>query len=49
MLEQGVPEQLSKASRHCLAEGVDIIAPACGISPRTPVANIRAVAGTVCP
>jgi MtaA/CmuA family methyltransferase len=44
LLEQGDPEQLDKASRRCLAEGVNILAPACGISPRTPVANIRAVA-----
>ena len=44
MLEKGAPEQLLKTARHCLAEGVDILAPACGMSPRTPVANIRAVA-----
>jgi MtaA/CmuA family methyltransferase len=47
MLERGEPEQLSNASRRCLEERVDILAPACGISPRTPVANIRAVAATV--
>jgi [methyl-Co(III) methanol-specific corrinoid protein]:coenzyme M methyltransferase len=41
MLEKGDPERLYKAARHCLTAGVDILAPACGISPRTPVANIR--------
>lgn len=49
MLEKGEPVQLRKAARRCLAEGVDILAPACGISPRTPVANIRAVAEAVKP
>jgi [methyl-Co(III) methanol-specific corrinoid protein]:coenzyme M methyltransferase len=43
LLEKGTPEEISKASRRCLAEGVDILAPACGIGPRTPVANIRAM------
>lgn len=47
MLERGEPEQLSKAARRCLAEGVGILAPACGISPRTPIANILAVASEV--
>lgn len=47
MLEKGEPAQLLTAARRCLAEGVDILAPACGISPRTPVANIRAVAAAV--
>lgn len=47
LLERGEPEQIAKASRHCLADGVNIIAPACGISPRTPIANIRAVADTL--
>jgi [methyl-Co(III) methanol-specific corrinoid protein]:coenzyme M methyltransferase len=41
MLEKADPERLFRAARHCLAAGVDILAPACGISPRTPVANIR--------
>ena len=47
MLEKGEPEQLSRAAWRCLEEGVDILAPACGIGPRTPVANIRAVAEAV--
>jgi MtaA/CmuA family methyltransferase len=44
MLEKGEPEQLAKAARLCLEQGVDILAPACGIGPRTPVANIKALA-----
>jgi MtaA/CmuA family methyltransferase len=47
MLEKGEPQQLTKTARRCLADGVDILAPACGISPRTPIANIRAVADAV--
>lgn len=47
LLEKGTPEQLLKAARRCLEEGVDILAPACGIGPRTPVANIRAAAEAV--
>lgn len=47
MLEKGEPEQLSRAALRCLADRVDILAPACGISPRTSVANIRAVAKAV--
>ena len=47
MLEKGEPQQLAKSARRCLADGVDILAPACGISPRTPVANIRALAEAV--
>ncbi len=47
MLEKGEPQQLARAARRCLSEGVDILAPACGIGPRTPIANIRAVADSV--
>lgn len=47
LLEQGAPEQLARAAQRCLEQGVDILAPACGIGPRTPLANIRAVAESV--
>lgn len=47
LLEKGTPELLLKAATRCLEEGVDILAPACGIGPRTPVANIRAAADAV--
>lgn len=41
LLEKGTPEEIIRASRRCLADGVDILAPACGIGPRTAAANIR--------
>ena len=40
LLEKGTPDDIAKHSKRCLRVGVDILAPACGISPRTPVANI---------
>jgi len=43
LLELGEPDQLARVSAQCLSQGVDILAPACGISPRTPMANILAV------
>jgi MtaA/CmuA family methyltransferase len=44
LLEQGSADALARAGAACLAHGVDILAPACGIGPRTPVANIRSLA-----
>lgn len=43
-LERGTPEKVRKAGRACLRQGVDILSPACGISPLTPLANIRSLA-----
>jgi len=43
-LERGEPVKLTKMAEQCLRLGVDILAPACGISPRTPLKNILAVA-----
>jgi [methyl-Co(III) methanol-specific corrinoid protein]:coenzyme M methyltransferase len=43
-LERGEPAKLAKAAEQCLRHGVDILAPACGISPKTPMKNILAVA-----
>ncbi|MGC2047574.1 MAG: uroporphyrinogen decarboxylase family protein [Gallionella sp.] len=40
LLEKGTPGDIAKHGKRCLRVGVDILAPACGISPRTPVANI---------
>jgi [methyl-Co(III) methanol-specific corrinoid protein]:coenzyme M methyltransferase len=48
LLEFGEPEKLARVSAQCLSQGVDILAPACGISPRTPIRNILAVAATAC-
>jgi [methyl-Co(III) methanol-specific corrinoid protein]:coenzyme M methyltransferase len=48
LLELGDPEKLARVSEQCLSQGVDILAPACGISPRTPINNILAVSETAC-
>ena len=47
LLEYGKAETISTVAANRMREGVDIIAPACGIGPRTPLANIRAIAETV--
>lgn len=47
LLEYGKPETLAKVARSRVEAGVDILAPACGIGARTPLCNIRAVAGVV--
>ena len=44
LLEQGSVDAVARAGLACLAHGVDILAPACGIGPRTPIANIRSLA-----
>lgn len=43
-LELGTPEKVEKAGLSSLRNGADILAPACGISPLTPLANIRRLA-----
>jgi len=43
-LERGTPDQVAKVGRSCLRQGVDILAPACGISPLTPLVNIQSLA-----
>lgn len=47
LLEERDPEAVFRAGRLCLAHGVDILAPACGIGPRTPIANVRRLADCV--
>ena len=42
-LENSGPEKIAAISRSCLAHGVHILAPACGIGPRTPFENIKAM------
>jgi len=42
-LEKGTPEQVAQAALECRRRGADVIAPACGIGPRTPLANVRAM------
>ena len=37
------PEEVEEEAFKCLEEGVDILAPGCGLAPETPVVNIRAM------
>ena len=39
----GTPDSVKAEAKQCLSEGVDILAPGCGIAPRTPLANLRAL------
>ncbi len=41
----GRPEQVREEAKKALAAGVDVLAPGCGIAPRTPLENIRALVG----
>lgn len=43
LLERSGPAEVLEAGKGRLRAGVDILAPACGISPRTPIANIRSL------
>lgn len=42
-MHRGDSGDIAAHARRLLAEGVDILAPACGLSTRTPLANIRAL------
>lgn len=42
-LENSGPEKVTALCKSCLAHGVGILAPACGIGPRTPFENIKAM------
>jgi len=46
-LERGSAEKVSNLGFLCIKNGVDILAPACGLGPKTPLANIKALAQTV--
>lgn len=39
----GTPDAVKAEAKECLSAGVDILAPGCGIAPRTPLANIKAL------
>jgi len=39
---------IQRSTEKLLGDGIDIIAPACGLSTLTPLKNIRAMTGTVC-
>lgn len=43
LLERGSPDAVFRAALAAVKRGADIVAPACGISPRTPVENVRAL------
>jgi [methyl-Co(III) methanol-specific corrinoid protein]:coenzyme M methyltransferase len=38
------PKDIRALSTHCLEEGIDVLAPACGLDPATPVRNLKAIA-----
>lgn len=44
LLEKRDADAVLKAGTACLAQGVEILAPACGIGPRTSIANIKSLA-----
>jgi [methyl-Co(III) methanol-specific corrinoid protein]:coenzyme M methyltransferase len=39
----GKPEEVKSEARKALAAGTDLLAPACGIAPRSPLVNIKAL------
>jgi|TARA_B100001964_G_scaffold245612_1_gene334007 [methyl-Co(III) methanol-specific corrinoid protein]:coenzyme M methyltransferase len=43
----GSPKDVNEMSLKALADGVDILAPACGIPPRAPIENIREMSNAV--
>jgi [methyl-Co(III) methanol-specific corrinoid protein]:coenzyme M methyltransferase len=43
LLERGNPDHLARVGKHCLDQGIDILAPACGIAPGTPMENIQSI------
>lgn len=47
LLEFSPPEQAARSARSLVADGTDIIAPACGLSTSTKLAAIRAMTGAV--
>lgn len=44
LLHLGRCETVREAAEACLRDGVDILSPACGISPKTPLANLACLA-----
>lgn len=47
LLSQGPLASIETASRRVIQEGIDIVAPACGLSTGTPAVNARALTDTV--
>ena len=46
-LEFGEPDKVKTLTENCVKNGSDIIAPACGLGMRSPLANIRAILAAV--
>lgn len=46
-LEFGTEEKIKTLTEQCLIQGVDILAPACGLGMRSPIKNIQTVLATV--
>lgn len=42
-LEFGDPEKIADLTKSCLENGADILAPACGLGMKTPLANEQAI------
>ena len=42
-LEENSPEQIEEAAKYCITSGANILSPACGIGPKTPLENIQAM------
>ena len=47
VLLNGTPDQVQAEVRRCLEQGADIVAPGCGLSPKTPLENIQAMTDAV--
>jgi MtaA/CmuA family methyltransferase len=43
----GTPETVEMESLACCRSGADVLSPGCGLAPRTPTRNIKAMVGTV--
>jgi [methyl-Co(III) methanol-specific corrinoid protein]:coenzyme M methyltransferase len=42
-LLSGTPEDVKEDVKKVLSEDIDIIAPSCGLAPKTPLANVKAL------
>jgi [methyl-Co(III) methanol-specific corrinoid protein]:coenzyme M methyltransferase len=47
VLESGPAEKIERLAERLLRDGIDIVAPACGLSTSTPIENILALTNTV--
>jgi MtaA/CmuA family methyltransferase len=41
LLDNGEPDTITRHGKRCLNSGIAILAPACGIGPKTPLANLK--------